>query len=62
VPTATDIEALAFIDRHKLMGLGVGYVDVHLLASAALAAPARLWTRDRQLAGVDAKLDLAHDW
>jgi predicted nucleic acid-binding protein len=41
------------------MGRGIGIVDAHLLASAALAAPARLWTRDRRLATVASDLDLA---
>jgi hypothetical protein len=41
------------------MGRGIGFVDVHLLASAALAVPARLWTRDRRLAAVAIELDLA---
>ena len=61
VPQATDDEALGYIDRHQLMGLGLGYIDVHLLASTALAGTARLWTKDRQLAAVAAKLALAHD-
>jgi predicted nucleic acid-binding protein len=60
-PTATDAEALAFIERHRLMGAGLGYIDVHLLASTALAGTARLWSRDRQLAAAAAKLDLARD-
>ena len=41
------------------MGRGIGYIDVHLLASAALAAPTRLWTRDRRLANVADHLNLA---
>ncbi|MEW6169656.1 MAG: type II toxin-antitoxin system VapC family toxin [Pseudomonadota bacterium] len=57
-PVATDDEALGFIDRHALMGRGIGYIDVHLLASAALAAPTRLWTRDRRLANVAVDLNL----
>ena len=32
-PVATDEEALLFIDRHRLYGLGIGYIDAHLLAS-----------------------------
>ena len=59
-PVATDREALDFIERRALMGRGIGYIDVHLLVSAALAGPARLWTRDRRLAAVSAALDLAH--
>jgi hypothetical protein len=34
------------------MGRGVGYVDVHLLASAVLTASATIWTRDKRLAGL----------
>lgn len=59
-PVATDAEALGFVDRHALMGRGIGYLDVHLLASAALANPARLWTRDRRLAKVAGDLNLTY--
>ncbi|HEX7124710.1 MAG TPA: type II toxin-antitoxin system VapC family toxin [Thermodesulfobacteriota bacterium] len=59
VPVATDEEALEFIERRALMGRGIGYIDVHLLASAALAGTVRLWTRDRRLAAVAADLGLA---
>jgi predicted nucleic acid-binding protein len=41
-------EALDYIERHRLYGKGIGYVDVHLLASAALGGT-KLWTRDRRL-------------
>jgi predicted nucleic acid-binding protein len=41
-------EVLAFIQSHRLMGRGLGYVDVHLLASAALSRHP-LWTLDRKL-------------
>ena len=59
-PMATDPEALDFIERRALMGRGIGYVDVHLLASVALAGTARLWTRDKRLAAVAADLKLAY--
>ena len=42
-------EVLGFIGRHALHGKGIGYVDVHLLASVALTEGARLWTRDKRL-------------
>ena len=32
-------EALHFIERHQLMGRGIDYVDVHLLASVAMTPP-----------------------
>ena len=41
-------EVLAFIENHRLMGKGLGYVDVHLLASAALSRHP-LWTLDKKL-------------
>jgi predicted nucleic acid-binding protein len=58
-PTATDPEVLGLIERRALMGRGIGYIDVHLLASAALADIGRLWTRDRRLGAVAAELELA---
>jgi predicted nucleic acid-binding protein len=42
-------EVLRFIDSHVLHGKGIGYVDVHLLASVALTEGARIWTRDKKL-------------
>ena len=42
-------EVLGFIERRKLHGRGIGYVDAHLLASVVLTADARLWTRDKGL-------------
>ncbi len=57
---ADDPEVLHFIEQNRLMGRGIGYVDAHLLAAAALAPPARLWTRDKLLRSVAADLGLAH--
>ena len=59
VPTATEPEALEFIERRALMGRGIGYIDVHVLASTVLADGARLWTRDRRLAAAAEELELA---
>ncbi|MDD9869597.1 MAG: type II toxin-antitoxin system VapC family toxin [Gammaproteobacteria bacterium] len=52
-------EALYFIDKNKLMGLGISYVDVHLLAATALEPEALLWTRDKRLKAAAAAMDLA---
>lgn len=57
---ATDSEVLFFIERNRLMGRGIGYIDAHLLASAALTPQARLWTFERRLADVASELGLAH--
>jgi predicted nucleic acid-binding protein len=60
VPIASDEEARALIERRALMGRGIGLIDVHLLASAAMAASVRLWTHDKRLAAVAAELALAY--
>lgn len=52
MPRAEDAkhdEVLEFLDRHDLAGSGIGWVDAHLLVSAALSG-ALLWTLDRRLA------------
>ena len=59
LPVATSNEVLFFIDAHALMGRGIGYVDVHLLAAARLAG-AQFWTRDKRLRAAAADLRLAH--
>jgi len=41
-------EVLAFIEAHNLMGKGLGYIDVHLLADALLSGVS-LWTLDKKL-------------
>jgi len=51
-------EALGYIERHKLYGKGIGYVDVHLLASAAIGGT-NLWTRDRRLRAAAQELGCA---
>ncbi len=57
--SATDVEVLTLIDNHQLFGLGIGYVDAHLLAATMLTTDARLWTRDKRLAVVAARHGLA---
>jgi hypothetical protein len=53
-------EVLQFIERHTLHGKGIGYVDVHLLASVALTEGTRLWTRDLSLRRVATALGCAY--
>lgn len=59
-PQASDAEVMAFIESNSLMGKGIGFVDSHLLAAAALAADAKLWTLDRRLGQAAKTLKLAH--
>ncbi len=56
---ATDEDVLLFIESQALYGLGIGYVDAHLLASVRLTADALLWTRDKRLDAVAERLGLA---
>lgn len=55
---AGDDEVLAYVARHRLFGLGIGYADAHLLAGAQLTAGAGLWTRDRRLREAAVRLGL----
>ena len=52
-------EVLGYLDRYRLHGKGIGYVDAHLLAATALTGGARLWTRDRRLHAVAHELGCA---
>ena len=61
VRLATDDEVLFFIERHGLMGKGVGYIDAHLLAAVSLTGTVRLWTRDKRLNTVAESMRLAFD-
>ena len=53
-------EILGFIERQNLDGKGIGYVDVHLLASVALTHGAQLWTRDKRLSAAADELGCAY--
>jgi predicted nucleic acid-binding protein len=55
----TDREVLQFIDRHELFGLGIGYVDAHLLVAVRMTLGASSWTRDKRLLAVADHLGLA---
>ena len=54
LPHATkveDDEILLFIERHRLMGRGIGLIDAHILASCCMNS-CLLWTRDKRLRAV----------
>ncbi len=54
---ADHLETLQMVDRQHLFGLGLGWIDAHLLASSLLSS-ARLWTLDRRLARAATQLQL----
>ncbi len=60
IPIVADDEVLFFIEKHRLMGRGIGYIDAHLLAATARTAPSLLWTNDRRLMTVATDLGLAY--
>src|SRR3990172_2433792 len=50
LPMATQAEheeIMQFIESNKLMGKGLGYIDVHLIASAVLTG-VPIWTLDKK--------------
>ncbi len=52
-------EVMRFIDNYNLMGKGLGYIDMHLLASAILTK-IPLWTLDKKLREVSLKPGLKY--
>lgn len=52
-------DVAAMIEDERLFGLGIGYVDVHLLAAVSRTPGAKLWTRDRRLNAVAERLGIA---
>jgi predicted nucleic acid-binding protein len=56
----TEEEARALIENRSRSGRGIGYLDVHLLASTAIHEEARLWTLDERLAQVAGRLGLQY--
>jgi hypothetical protein len=50
-------ELLLFIEHNKLMGTGLGFVDVHLMAATILAG-IPLWTQDKRLRQICTRLSI----
>jgi predicted nucleic acid-binding protein len=58
---ATTEEVLSLIETEKLFDTGCGAVDIALLASVLLTPNARLWTADRDLEALAARLGVAFE-
>jgi len=56
---AEHAEALQFIEKWRLAGSGLGFVDVHLLASGVLTGTP-LWTLDKRLQGASEDLRIGY--
>jgi predicted nucleic acid-binding protein len=59
ITPVTNTEALYFLEQRQLMGKGVGFIDIHLLAAVALQGDSLLWTRDKRLAVLAIQLGLS---
>lgn len=59
VKEISTFEYLAFIEQSKLYGLGLGFIDIHLLASAILSN-VTLYTRDRSLYSIATKFKIQY--
>jgi predicted nucleic acid-binding protein len=59
-PVVGHAEALDFVESQALFGRGLGWIDVHLLASARLARLG-IWTLDRRLQAAARALRLVAD-
>ncbi len=57
--TIDDSEFLYFIEQNKIYSKGIGYVDIHLLASTKLEY-IKLWTDDKRLKNIANDLDLSY--
>lgn len=60
VKQASFAEALSFIEREALFGLGCGLVDISLLASTMLTSGAQLWTLDKRLSALAQRFDVLY--
>jgi predicted nucleic acid-binding protein len=58
---ASEREVGRFIEDHRLFGRGIGYVDVHLLASVFLTPEMEIWTLDRRLRAVAEEFGIAFE-
>ena len=62
LPVATQVEheeVMKFIEDHTLIGKGLGYIDIHLIASAILT-DIPLWTVDKKLNEISSKLGIGY--
>jgi predicted nucleic acid-binding protein len=64
LPLASHVEheeVMQFIENYGLMGKGLGYVDMHLMASTVLSR-IPIWTLDKKLKDVASKLGLDYKY
>jgi predicted nucleic acid-binding protein len=59
IALVTDSKSLYFFEQRQLIGKGVRFIDIHLLAAVALQGATLLWTRDKRLAALATLLGLS---
>jgi predicted nucleic acid-binding protein len=59
-PVVPHSDVVAFVRERRLHGRGIGWIDVHLLASA-LVARLELWTTDPALAAIAKELGISYE-
>ena len=59
-PVVSHADVVAFVRERRLHGRGIGWIDVHLLASA-LVGRLELWTTDPALATVAKELRISYE-
>lgn len=59
-PLADHGEVLFLVEERRLFSLGIGYVDLHLVASCLLLPGTLLWTRDRRLKAAARQLGIGY--
>ena len=63
ITTASHVEVMTLVESARLFGLGLTYIDVHLLTAARASAdfdPVRIWTGDKVLARHAERLGVAY--
>jgi len=56
---AEDEEVVRFVTQNNLHGLGLSYIDAHLLVAVQLTPGASIWTRDERLKKAAASLGIS---
>lgn len=59
-PVVPHPDVVTFVRERRLHGRGIGWIDVHLLASA-LVARLELWTTDPALAAISKELGISYE-
>lgn len=56
---ATHSEVMHVVEQHRFYGIGIGYIDAHLLAAVRMTPGCDFWTRDKRLKAAATKLGVA---